>query len=56
MNSSDSFTNLEFRIYDFVEWIYTVIDFSTEKKNLFWTNKKFVYLIFIPKYCDIIPK
>ena len=26
------------------------------KKKLFWTNKKFVYLIFIPKYRNIIPK
>ena len=26
------------------------------EKTLFWTNKMFVYLIFIPNYRDIIPK
>ena len=30
--------------------------FLTEKKNLFWTNKKFVYLIFINKLSWYHPK
>ena len=37
-------------------WYENLLRFLTEKKKLFWTNKKFVYLIFIPKYCNIIPK
>ena len=36
--------------------LYIYQEFSTEKKNMFWNNKKFVYLIFIPKYRDIIMK
>ena len=45
-----------FRIREFgMKILFT---FLTEKKNLFWTNKKFVYLIFINKLynSDIIPK
>ena len=30
--------------------------FLTEEKNLFWTNKKFVYLIFINKLSWYHPK
>ena len=33
--------------YDILGWKFIMI-FNWEK-NLFWTNKKFVYLIFIPK-------
>ena len=40
-NSSDSFTNLKFRIYEFFIQIFVMISFSTGKlrKKLFWTNK-----------------
>ena len=31
-------------------WDENLLWFLTEKKKLFWTNKKLVYLIFIPKY------
>ena len=40
--------------YNILGWKFVMI-FKWEK-NLFWTNKKFVYKIFIPKYCNIIPK
>ena len=40
--------------YNILEWKYIMI-LNWEKK-LFWTSKKFVYLIFIPKYRNIIPK
>ena len=33
-----------------------VFTFLTEKKNLFWSNKKFVYLIFINKLLWYHPK
>ena len=41
-NSSDSFTNFEFRIFKFSWRIFIMISFSTGKlrKNLFWTNKQ----------------
>ena len=31
MNSSDSFTNLEFRIYEFIQQIFIMISLSTGK-------------------------
>jgi hypothetical protein len=34
--------------HDNLGWKYFLL-FSTEKKKLFWTNKKFLYLIFINK-------
>ena len=45
MNSSDSFTNLEFRIYEFIQQIFIMISLSTGKlrKKMFWTNQKFVF-------------
>jgi len=37
-------------------WDENLLRFLTEeKKKLFWTNEKFVYLIFIPKYCNTFP-
>ena len=37
-------------------WDENLLWFWTEKKeNLFWTNTKFVYLTFFPKYRNIIP-
>ena len=45
-SSSDNFTNLEFRIYQFLKLIFIMIYFPTGKqrrKKLFWTNKKFVF-------------
>ena len=36
-------------------WDENLLWFLTVKKTLFWTNKKFVYLIFIPKYRNIFP-
>ena len=38
-------------LYDILRWKFVMI-FNW----VFWTNKMFVYLIFIPNYCDIIPK
>ena len=35
-------------------WKFVMI-FNWEK-NLFWTNKKFVWITFIPRYCNFIPK
>ena len=35
-------------LYDILGWKFIMI-FNWEK-NLFWTNKKFVYIIFIQKY------
>ena len=37
-------------------WDKILFSFLTEKKNLFWTNKKFVYLIFINKIMMISTK
>ena len=40
-NSSDSFTNLEFRIYEI--YYDFLLNWQTEKNKLFWSNKKFVF-------------
>ena len=37
-------------------WDENLFTFLTEKKNQFWTNKKFVYLIFINKLSWYHPK
>ena len=44
-SSSDSFTNLEFRIYELFQRIFVMIYFSTGKlrKKMYWTRKKFVF-------------
>ena len=44
-NSWDVFTNLEFRIYDFFNeyLLWFLFNWQTEKKKLFWTNKKLVF-------------
>ena len=45
-NSSDVFTNLEFRIYEFFLPTFIMISISTgklRKKNMVWTNKKFFF-------------
>ena len=49
-NSSDSFTNLEFPIYNFFnEYLLSLLWFLFQLanwgKNLFWTNKKFVFFL-----------
>ena len=46
-NSLDSFTDLEFRIYVFLTNIYDDFFFNWQTvKKLFWTNKKFLSLVF----------
>ena len=46
-SSSDVFTNLEFRIYEFLkQYVFIIISFSTgklKKKNMFCTYKKFIF-------------
>ena len=44
MGSSDSFTNSEFRIYEFfLGNICYDLFFNWQTENLFWTNKKLVF-------------
>ena len=51
MPSGTIFLDIALGWYDnFLGWTFIMM------KKLFCTNKKFVYLIFIPKYRNIIPK
>ena len=46
-NSSDSFTNFELQIYKHFCQIFNMISFlnwQTKKKNLFWINRKLVFI------------
>ena len=54
-NSSDSFTSLEFRIYDFLTIKYCVFSskWQTEKKKPFWTNNKKIVFFFNCSNWDI---
>ena len=58
-NSSNGFTNLEFQIYEIFSWIFVMIYSSTgklRKKNVFWTNKKFVFFFNWEKCVEKISK
>ena len=45
MNSSDSFTNLEYRIYDFFnkKLLWFIFQLANWEKKLLWTDKKFFF-------------
>ena len=57
-NSSNGFTNLEFRIYEFFSWMFVMISSSTGKlrKNVVLTNKKLIFFFNYSNWVNFVEK